>query len=121
MKEIPGKSDQPSARLCPLGWTAVGKMKVTARMGQHHTGFHHIYRISREGVAVGNQRKEDHSSNDMLRRFWDLESIGIAPVSASTIEMSPNEKLEWKKVSESVTFNDGYYEVAVPWKKQKPI
>ena len=34
--------------------------------------------------------------------------------------MSPNEKIAWKKVSESVTFNDGYHEVAVPWKKQRP-
>ena len=120
MKEIPGKSDQPSARLCPLGWTAVGKVEATARMDQHHTGFHHIYRANGEGVAVGNQREEDHNLNDMLKRFWDLESIGVAPVSTRTAEMSPNEKLAWKKVSESVTFHDGYYQVAVPWKKEKP-
>ncbi len=120
MKEIPGKSDQPSARLCPLGWTAVGKVEATTRVEQHHTAFHHTYRTSQAGVAVGSQRDEDHSLNDMLKRFWDLESIGITPVNSSTSEMSPNEKLAWKKVSESVTFNDGYYEVAVPWKKQRP-
>ena len=34
--------------------------------------------------------------------------------------MSPNEKLAWKKVSESVTFSDRYYEVAVHWKEQRP-
>ena len=56
----------------------------------------------------------------MLKWFWDLESIGITPVNSSTYEMSPNEKLAWKKVGESATFNDGYYEVAAPWKKQRP-
>ena len=126
MEEIPGKSDQPSARICPLGWTAVGKVEATTRVEQHHTAFHHNYRTSQAGVAVGSQRDEDHSLNDMLKRFWDLESIGITPVNSSTLmsptEMSPNEKPAWKKVSESVTFNDGYYEVAVPyaWKKQRP-
>ena len=120
MKEIPGKSDQPSARLCPLGWTAVGKVQETARMEQHHTAFHHSYRTSQESIAVGSQQDEDHSLNDMLKRFWDLESIDITPVNSSTAEMSPNEKLAWQKVTESMTFKDGYYEVAVPWKKQRP-
>ena len=68
----------------------------------------------------GNQGDEDHSLTDMLKRFWDLESIGITPINSRTAEMSPNEKLAWKKVSESVKLNDGYYEVAVPWKKQRP-
>ena len=120
MKEIPGQSDQPSARLCPLGWTAVGKVEAMARIAQNHTAFHHTCRANQEGIAIAHQRDEDHSLNDMLKRFWDLESIGITPINSSTAEMSPNEKLAWKKVSESVTFNDGYYEVAVPWKKQRP-
>ena len=106
MKEIPGKSDQPSARLCPLGWTAVGKVEATTRMAQHHTAFHHTYRANQAWVTVGNQKDEDHSLTDMLKRFWDVESIGITPINSRAAEMSPNEKLASKKVSESVKLND---------------
>ena len=83
-------------------------------MAQHHTAFHHTYRANQAWVTVANQGDKDHSLTDMLKRFWDLESIGITPINLRTAEMSPNEKLAWKKVSESVKLKDGYYEVAVP-------
>ena len=86
MKEIPGKLSQLSARLCPMGWTAVFKLEMTARIDQHHTAFHHTYRIDQESATIGSQQDEDHS-------LIDLESIDVTPVNLSTSEMSPNEKL----------------------------
>ena len=65
-------------------------------MDQHHTAFHHTYRIDQESATIGSQQVEDHSLN-MLKRFWDLESSGITPVNSSTSKMSPNEKLAWKR------------------------
>ena len=63
-KEIRRKRGQPSARLCPLGWTASGKVETTARMDQHHTAFHHAYRIDQESATIRSQQDEDHCLND---------------------------------------------------------
>jgi hypothetical protein len=43
MKEVVGEQGQPSARLCPLGWTAVGKVNGTESNGSNQTDFHHTY------------------------------------------------------------------------------
>ncbi len=37
MKEVVGKNDDPVARLCPLGWTAVGKIEQRANVCHHHS------------------------------------------------------------------------------------
>ena len=34
--------------------------------------------------------------------------------------LSPEEKLAFDKVNESIRFNDERYEVAVPWKHERP-
>ena len=43
MKEVVGEQGQPSARLCPLGWTAFGKVNGTESNGSNQTDFHHTY------------------------------------------------------------------------------
>ena len=39
MKEIPGKENEPRARLCPLGWTAIGRIDQAGRLEPSNTKF----------------------------------------------------------------------------------
>ena len=119
MKEIVGEQGQPSARLCPLGWTAVGKVNGVACKESHHTGFHHTFRLHHDKLQA-ETFQTDRNLDEMLKQFWELESVGITHKESPTLEMSPDEKLAWTKVSESVNFNGRHYEVAVPWRKDRP-
>ena len=115
MKEVVGEHGQPSARLCPLGWTAVGKVNGTESKGSHHTGFHHTYFLNQDKPSI-EVHQTDRNLDEMLKWFWDLENNGITHKESPTLEMTPDEKLAWTKVSESVKFNGQHYEVAVPWR-----
>ena len=119
MKEVVGEHGQPSARLCPLGWTAVGKVNGTESNGSHHTGFHHTYFLNQDKPSI-DVLQTDRNLDEMLKRFWDLENIGITHKESPISEMTPDEKLAWTKVSESVNFNGQHYEVAVPWRDGRP-
>ena len=66
IKEIPGKRNESSARLCPLGWTAIGRIDKEDLGGEHHTGLITTFRIqqSEETSAL-----QDDDLNDTLRKF----------------------------------------------------
>ena len=68
IKEVPGKRNEPSARLCPLGWTAIGRKIEEDLGGKHHTRLIGAFLI---------QQSEDYDLNDTLRKFWELEHDGI--------------------------------------------
>ena len=87
IKEIPGKRNEPSARLCPLGWTEIGRIDKEDLGGEHHTGLIRTFRI----------QQSDDDLNDTLRKFWELEHVGIL---SSKPQFSPDEQAAWKKVSE---------------------
>ena len=119
MKEVVGEYGQLSARLCTLGWTAVGKINGTESIGLQHTGFHHTFRSQQEGHQNKGHQAENNL-DEMLKQFWDLESIGITHKETSSPAMSPEENIAWSKVSESMHFNGHHYEVAVPWREDRP-
>ena len=52
MKEIVGEEGQPSARLCSLGWTVVGKVDGLAEASSY-TGRHHTFRLSTDQLHIG--------------------------------------------------------------------
>lgn len=58
--------------------------------------------------------KPEEDLDVTLKRFWDLESVGIVAQSQEEIELTPLEKVVRKKVEQSLTYNGGQYEVAVP-------
>ena len=64
--------------------------------------------------------KPDEDLNVTLKRFWDLETVGIVAQSQEEIELTPLEKVARKKVEQSLTYNGDRYEVAVPWKHERP-
>ena len=79
MKEVTGGPNEPCARLCPLGWTAIGTIQTPDATERHFTGFHHRFRLQIEGKEPTSALPEKATSelNCLLKRFWDLESIGI--------------------------------------------
>ena len=117
MKEIVGTKDEPIARLCPLGWTAIGMIVQKEGAGKHHIGFNHTFRIqTKETTTIATNEIAD--LNSTLKRFWDLESIGITPNQEAL--MTPDEKSAWQKVNESLKFDGKHYEVPVPLKEERP-
>ena len=55
--------------------------------------------------------------NAILKRFWDLETMGITPPRPV---MTPDESSAWRKVSKSMKFENDRYVVAVPWRDDRP-
>ena len=54
--------------------------------------------------------------DSFLRNFWELESIGISPKS----EENDDDSHILNQFNKSITFNEGRYEVSLPWKANKP-
>ena len=67
---------------------------------------------------INSVENENFPLNSLLKRFWDLESIGILPTYP---QMTSENKLAWNKVSKSLKFDGKYYEVAVLWKEDRPV
>jgi len=60
----------------------------------------------------------DGELNNLMKQFWSLESIGIMP--RVDQQLTPDEKLAINKVGKSMRFTGEKYEVAVPWKHDRP-
>ena len=111
IREVRGNDGEPSARLCPLGWTAIGRIGSGDQAEASNTAYLHTFR-----AQIVSQ--EDRPLGELLKSFWDLETIGITP--ECSVGLNPEEKLAWRKVSESIKFNGERYEVAVPWRNERP-
>ena len=123
MQEIRGQEDEPAARLCPLGWTAIGRIgKLTQPRGTAcvNTGYLHTFRTCAQQLTPDIVTASDEDLNVTLKRFWDLETLGIVPQSQEENELTPLEKIAQKKVEQSLSYNGDRYEVSVPWKQDRP-
>lgn len=60
----------------------------------------------------------DGKLNNLMKQFWNLEAIGITP--RVDRQLTPDEGLAVNKVNESMRFIGERYEVAVPWKQDRP-
>lgn len=91
IKEASAKVSEPRARLCPLRWTAIGRIDKEDLGGEHHAGLIRTFCIqqSEESSAL-----QDDDLNDTLRKFWELEHIGIL---SSKQQFTPDEQAAWKK------------------------
>ena len=96
---------------CPLGWIAIGTIGRSEGLGTSNTGFLKTYRIQQSECRDGDL-------NYLLKQFWSLEKTGITPQVEQPL--SPEEKLDFDKVNQSIRFDVGRYEVAVPWKHERP-
>ena len=117
MKEVTGSLNEPCARLCPLGWTAIGKIQNLDTKESHYTGFRHTFCLQIEKREPRLPERDTLELNYLLKRFGNLESIRIIPTGP---QLTPEDKLAWDKVNKVLKFNGQHYEVAVPWRDERP-
>lgn len=58
-------------------------------------------------LRVNAQPSESKSLDDRLRSFWELEALGIRE----------SEKTMYDEFIDAVTFQDGRFQVSLPWKE----
>ena len=100
---IHGSSDSPTAMHTVVGWVLSGPVKGAPPdlRSSINIASTHVLRCS---TQHSNPSEAAIESN--LKRFWELESLGINPVEQSVYE----------KFLSTVTHRDGRYEVHLPWK-----
>ena len=82
----------------------------------HNTSLCHTYHMQQFGEVTPTEEQSDDLSAT-LKRFWDLESMGITPLRSV---MTSDASVAWHKVSTSIQFENGHYVVAVPWRNERP-
>ncbi|XP_065941558.1 uncharacterized protein [Magallana gigas] len=107
-QEIRGRPDEPVARLTPLGWTCVGKIPGSNEICVQ-THFNRTYFIQNQ--------KSDNELVKILCKFWEMENFSEPQKKQS---FSLEERSVYEKVKDSLKFVDDHYEVAIPWKEEKP-
>jgi hypothetical protein len=112
LKEVPGaKPNDPIGRLTNLGWVCFGPTLIENFRRDSRSYFSRTYRSQ-----VVDQRRP---SDDAIRKFWELDAIGIKDETTSPA-MTAEEKAAVEKVSESLQSKDGRYEIGIPWKEGEP-
>ena len=107
VKDVRGMPNDPIARLTPLGWTCIGFPQDNQLLQQMN--FNRTY-LTRDDRGL-------NEVDTLLRKFWETENV--APVDRAPLKTEDQEAL--KKVKESLTYENGIYQVAIPWKNKKPM
>ena len=94
-KEVLGGAGELHARLCPLKWTVVGRINVENTGEDHNTSLCHMKQFGE--VTLTQEQSDD--LNATLKRFWNLETMGITPLRSV---MTPDESFPCHKVSTSI-------------------
>ncbi|XP_064469543.1 uncharacterized protein LOC135384262 [Ornithodoros turicata] len=86
-----------------FGWTFQGPTTLSAHLGIDRTTAACVLRV---GVT-------EKPPPDYLKRFWELESVGIVDDEKNNTLIDSSAMEEFQ---ENITFADGRYQVALPWK-----
>ncbi|XP_064488370.1 uncharacterized protein LOC135400468 [Ornithodoros turicata] len=86
-----------------FGWTFQGPATLDCRLSKETTTAVCVLRVG------GTQ----HQESDVLKRFWELDSIGITDADTSNVEHNASILEEFQR---QLTMKDGRYEVTLPWK-----
>ncbi|XP_070556535.1 uncharacterized protein [Ptychodera flava] len=109
-RDIRGRPGEPIARLTPLGWTCIGNTVCSnVDKMQHQTNFAHTYFVKHSSELA--------EINNTLRQFWEIEDI---PDISEIPVLSRDDQIALHKVQNSLTFVDGRYQVATPWREDVP-
>jgi hypothetical protein len=106
VKDVRGQVNEPIARLTPLGWTCIG-IPQDDQLCQL-TNFNRTYFT-----------RKDHKLDEvdaLLRKFWENENV----VSIESGPWQKEDHLALQKVEQSLKYEDGRYQVAIPWKRSEP-
>ena len=108
--DVRGNPGEPIARLGPLGWSCVGHPEKRTTARNPRTSLACIF-FCRPQVF--------DEINDSLKRFWEIESLGIQQFKPEM--MTREEKIAFEKVCHSLIHDGERYQVAVPWKSASPV
>ena len=100
---VKGGPSEPVAVRTSLGWVFCGP---TSDSSQECS------------VSMNVQVCSEDQLNDTLKKFWDLESIGVKPVEM-TASTSHKEAMVLQTFKNTLVRKDGRYEVSLPWKEEK--
>ena len=95
----------PAAIKTRLGWVLSGPVELTSSCAVNLVSTHTL-RTDAHGATSDNQ-----DLNEGLKRFWDLETLGI----------KENESSVYEEFERNVTSRNGRYEVCLPWKEPHPV
>ena len=95
-----GQPNGPIARLTNLGWVCFGPTLVEEFRRNSRSHFTRTYR--------SNQVNKQPPPDDILRKFWELESLGIKD--QTDHPMIVEEKAAATRVAETLKFENGRYE-----------
>jgi hypothetical protein len=106
------KDDDPIARLTNLGWVCFGPAVSSRFRSDTRTHANRTYQAA-------DASSTEQVTNDALRRFWDLESLGIKDDSGQPA-LTPDEQAAVDQLQETQKLKDGNYEIGIPWRKLEP-
>jgi len=100
--------DGPTAISSKLGWLLSGCLESSGDENKHT-----VTNLIIAGERFDNSITENDNDtlNSSLKRFWDVETIGIAPIDEEN-QGKPN-------FIQDISFNGDRYEVGLPWKEDR--
>ena len=107
IQERKGKPGKPMSRLTPLGWTCIGHINGLLQRSVQ-TNFIRTYNT---------KEIELQEINGTLAKFWEIESVAD---NVGRI-MNEDDKDTLDLVSKSLRYENGKYQVQIPWKKERHL
>ena len=104
------EAKDPIARLTNLGWICFGSALVEGLRCTSRSHFTRTYRSSHV--------KEQETTDDFPRKFWELEALGIRD--DTNQEFTQDEKAAVSQATESPQSKNGRYEIGIPWRRGEP-
>ena len=103
LREVTGeRSKDPIARQKPLGWVCFGPTSENLSTRSYHA---HTTRIFGTGQTV-------NETNDLLRKFWELEAIGIKEEDVCPMTQDKAKAIKTAQLTQ--IRKDGRYEIGIP-------
>ena len=114
-REIHGSNvNDPVARLTNLGWVCFGPTSPSPSSGHSQIHSTRTYRTS-----TPFQEHENQTTNDLLRRFWELDALGMND-HPTCPQPTTDEQAAIDQAERTLSFKNGRYEIGVPWKRNEP-
>ena len=109
VKEVYGGSNEPFARLTPLGWTCIGKTKVISKCMPNSRFVNTFFLDNKKDLNV---------LNNSLKKFWETEEF---EVSDPRKQLSVENQEVMELLNKTIRRTDGNkrYQVPIPWKDNK--
>ena len=106
-EHVIGNPGEPVALRTPLGWTLAGRVSDHAHEGPI------MYTDTCHAIAA-----PEIGADEMLRKMWDADIVGTG--TSGKPLYSPEEQLAIRKAESSRRYENGRYEIAIPWVDETP-